>query len=224
VLMASSQTDFMTAAAGTDPSMMRAGIGIFTPDTPMANTAGLEKMAEPRNVEAARQALKAAGYNGETVVLMAASDNPILNALGEVGRDLLIKIGMNVDYVLADWGTVVQRRASKAPPTQGGWSMFHTTWNGVDMLNPMVQQVLRANGEKAFFGWPDIPRIEELRAAWLDAPTQVAQKAIAEQIQVAALEEVPYLPTGQYFNNSAWRSNLQDLVRGTFLFWNVKRV
>lgn len=223
VLMASSQTDFMTAAAGTDPSMMRAGVGIFTPETPMATDAGLERLAEPRNLEQARQLLKQSNYNGEKVVLMAASDNPILNALGEVGRDLLVKLGMDVDYVLADWGTVVQRRASKALPSQGGWNMFHTTWNGVDMLNPMVEQVLRANGDKAFFGWPDIPRIETLRAAWLDAPDQATQKKIAADLQLAALDEVPYLPTGQYFYNSAWRNNLQDIVRGTYLFWNARR-
>ncbi len=223
VLMASSQTDFMTAAAGTDPAMNQSGVGIFAPDTPMASTAGLDLIKEPRNVEAARKALKDAGYNGERVVLMAASDNPVLAALGEVGRDLLTKIGMEVDYVVADWGTVVQRRASKEPPARGGWNMFHTTWNGVDMLNPMVQQTLRANGDKAWFGWPDIPRIEALRTAWLEAPDLPTQQKIASDLQVAALEEVIYLPTGQYFQSSAWRSTIKDVVKGTFVFWNVKR-
>jgi peptide/nickel transport system substrate-binding protein len=140
-----------------------------------------------------------------------------------VGRDLLTRLGMEVDFVVADWGTVVQRRASKAPPSQGGWNMFHTTWNGVDMLNPMVEQVLRANGDKAFFGWPDIPRIETLRNAWAEAPDLPAQQKLAAELQVAALEEVPYLPTGQYFLDSAWRRGLTDLVRGTFVFWGVKR-
>jgi peptide/nickel transport system substrate-binding protein len=191
VLMAASQADFMTAAAGTDPAMQRAGIGVFTPDTPMANEAGLEMVREPRNLERARQMLKESSYKGERVVLMAASDNPVLNALGEVGRDLLVRLGMEVDYVVADWGTVVQRRASKAPPAQGGWNMFHTTWNGVDMLNPMVEQVLRTNGDKAFFGWPDIPRIETLRNAWAEAPDLAAQQKLAAELQVAALEWFP---------------------------------
>jgi peptide/nickel transport system substrate-binding protein len=223
VLMATSQADFMTAAAGTDPAMQRSGIGVFTPDTPMASEAGLERVRGPRDLERARQMLKASSYKGERVVLMSASDNPVLSALGEVGRDLLTRLGMEVDFVVADWGTVVQRRASKAPPSQGGWNMFHTTWNGVDMLNPMVEQVLRANGDKAFFGWPDIPRIETLRNAWAEAPDLPAQQKLAAELQVAALEEVPYLPTGQYFLDSAWRRGLTDLVRGTFVFWGVKR-
>jgi peptide/nickel transport system substrate-binding protein len=223
VLMASSQTDFMTAAAGTDPKMMAVDVGVFAPDTPMARPEGLELIREPRNLEAARKALKEAGYKGEKVVLMSASDNPLLAALGEVGRDLLTKLGMEVDFVVADWGTVVQRRASKAPPSQGGWNMFHTTWNGVDMLNPMVEQTLRANGDKAWFGWPSSQRVEDLRAAWLEAPDLPTQQKIAGDLQVAALEEVIYLPTGQYFLDSAWRSDIKDVVKGTFVFWNVKR-
>jgi len=83
--------------------------------------------------------------------------------------------------------------------------------------------VLRANGDKAFFGWPDIPRIETLRNAWAAAPDLPAQQKLAAELQVAALEEVPYLPTGQYFLDSAWRRGLTDLVRGTFVFWGVKR-
>jgi peptide/nickel transport system substrate-binding protein len=223
VLMASSQADFMTAAAGTDPTMMGIDVGLFTPDTPMANAEGLELVREPRNLEAARRALKEAGYKGEKVVLMSASDNPLLAALGEVGRDLLTKLGMEVDFVVADWGTVVQRRASREPPAKGGWNMFHTTWNGVDMLNPMVEQTLRANGDKAWFGWPSSQRVEDLRAAWLEAPDLPAQQKIAGQLQRAALEEVIYLPTGQYFQNSAWRSDIRDVVKGTFVFWGVRR-
>ncbi|MBC9177595.1 ABC transporter substrate-binding protein [Pseudoroseomonas ludipueritiae] len=223
VLMASSQADFMTAAAGTDPKMMGIDVGLFTPDTAMASTEGLELVREPRDLEAARKALKEAGYKGEKVVLMSASDNPLLAALGEVGRDLLTKLGMEVDFVVADWGTVVQRRASKEPPAKGGWNMFHTTWNGVDMLNPMVQQTLRANGDKAWFGWPSSQRVEDLRAAWLEAPDLPAQQKIAGQLQRAALEDVVYLPTGQYFQDSAWRSDIRDVVQGTFVFWGVRR-
>ena len=42
VLEAISQADFMTAAAGTNHEMWRDGIGIFSPGTPMASSAGME--------------------------------------------------------------------------------------------------------------------------------------------------------------------------------------
>jgi peptide/nickel transport system substrate-binding protein len=222
VMQAASQTDFMTASAGTDRSLWRDDMGFFTPDTPLASTAGLATVPHAAP-EALRQALVDAGYKGERVVLMAASDNPVLAALGEVGHDLLRRLGMNVDFVVADWGTVVQRRASKAPPAQGGWNMFHTTWSGLDMVNPAVHQTLRANGDKAYFGWPDIPRIEQLREAWLDAPDLGAQQAIAREIQAVALQEVPYLPTGQYFAQSAWRRDVAGILPGQLVFWNVRK-
>ena len=42
-------------------------------------------------------------------------------ALGEVGADLFRRLGMEVDFRVSDWGTLVQRRASREPPGRGGW-------------------------------------------------------------------------------------------------------
>jgi peptide/nickel transport system substrate-binding protein len=223
VLGAVNQADFMTAAAGTDPSLWRAPVGIFTPDTPMATRASLDVFGTPPGLEHSRQALQDAGYKGERVVLMSPSDQPVLSALGDVCHDLLKKLGMNVDYVVSDWGTLVQRRASKAPPEQGGWNMFNTTWAGLDMINPVTTQVLRTSGESGFFGWADIPRLGELREEWLDAPDLEAQKSVAREIQSVAMREVPFLPLGQYFYKTAYRKDLRDVVDGLFVFWNARR-
>jgi peptide/nickel transport system substrate-binding protein len=222
VLEAMSQEDSMIAAAGTDPSLYATGVGIFTPNTPMANAASIEAITKKRDPEASKQALIAAGYKGERVILMIPSDQPVLAALGEVCLDTLKKIGMNVEPAVSDWGTLVQRRASKAPPDQGGWSMFNTTWAGLDMINPVVQQVLRCNGDKGFFGWADIPQIEQLREAWLDAPDVEAQKKAAAEIQAVAMQEVPYVPTGQYLYKTAFRRRLSDVPKGLFVFWDVR--
>ncbi|MFZ6764690.1 ABC transporter substrate-binding protein [Pseudoroseomonas sp. WGS1072] len=223
VLGAINQQDFMIAAAGTDPALWRAPVGVFTPETPMATRASLDVFGTPPGLERSRKALAEGGYNGERVVLMAPSDQPVLAALGEVCNDLLKRLGMNVQFEVMDWGTLVQRRASKAPPGQGGWSMFNTTWSGLDMINPVVTQVLRAGGARGYFGWPDIPRLEELREAWLEAPDLAAQQGIAREIQAVTMREVPFLPLGQYFYKTAYRSHLTDLVEGLFVFWNIRR-
>ncbi|UPG71707.1 ABC transporter substrate-binding protein [Roseomonas gilardii subsp. gilardii] len=224
VLRAMSQEDFMTAAAGTDPSLWKAGIGIFTPGSPMANDTDLSVITGKRDMEALKRELAEAGYQGERVVLMAPSDNPVLAALGEVCNDLLRRLGMNVEYVVSDWGTLVQRRASKEPPEKGGWNMFNTTWAGLDMVNPAVTQVLRSGGSRSgFFGWPDIPEIERLKEAWLDAPDLETQKKIASDIQRVAFQEVPFLPTGQYLYKTAYRRDLRDVPKGLFVFWGIKR-
>ena len=61
---------------------------------------------------------------------------------------------MNVDYQAIDWGTLVQRRASKNPPDQGGWNAFCTGFSGLDFFIPGTHLPLRGNGEQAWFGWP----------------------------------------------------------------------
>jgi peptide/nickel transport system substrate-binding protein len=223
LLGAVNQADYMTAVIGTDRSLWREGVGFFPPDTPLASDAGMEALTSPRDYEKVKRDLAAAGYRGEKVVLIAATDFPSLNALAQVGHDMFRKAGMNVEFVATDWGTVVQRRASREAPERGGWSVFFTFWAGVDMFNPGVHQSLRGHGQQAWFGWPTIPRIEELRAQWFEATDLEAQKRIAREIQLMAFEEVPYLPLGQYFQATAYRRGLTGVLKGLPLFWNVQR-
>ncbi|WP_428535471.1 ABC transporter substrate-binding protein [Rhodopila sp.] len=224
VLEAMSQTDFMTAAAGTNRELWRDGIGIFTPDTPMANSVGLQAINGPkRDHETLKKALPAAGYRNERIVFMASSDQAVQNAEDAVALDALQKLGINVDYQVMDWGTLVQRRASKEPPDKRGWNMFITGWSGLDMTTPITNQTLRSNGAKAWFGWPDLPPVQSLIEAWLEAPDLPTQQHIAAQIQDKALDLVPYIPTGQYFSRTACRHDITGIIPGQFVFWNVRR-
>lgn len=222
VLRAMSQADFMTAAAGAERELWRDGVGVFTPGTPLANDAGLEAITAPRDLERSRRELREAGYSGERVVVLAPSDQPALAALGEVGADLFRRLGVEVDYRVSDWGTLVQRRASREPPDKGGWNMFHTTWNGLDGISPGVMQYLRAGGQSAWFGWPDVPKLEGLRLSWFDAPDLEAQKRIAVEIQREFLQSAPVLPTGQYFGSTAWRRTITEPVSEVYAFWGVR--
>jgi peptide/nickel transport system substrate-binding protein len=101
--------------------------------------------------------------------------------------------------------------------------MFITGWSGLDMTTPITNQTLRSNGAKAWFGWPDLPPVQTLIEAWLDAPDLPAQKRIAADLQGKALELVPYVPTGQYFYKTACRHDITGIIPGQFVFWNVRR-
>jgi peptide/nickel transport system substrate-binding protein len=224
VLQAFSQADFMTAAAGTDAEMWRAGVGVFAPGTAMASDAGMGIVTAPKpTMPALAKALRDAGYQGERVVLMSPSDQAVLTAQCAVAADLMQNLGMRVDLQTMDWGTLVQRRASKEPVDKGGWNMFITGWSGLDMTTPITNQTLRSNGAKAWFGWPDLPPVQSLIDAWLDAPDTATQQKIAADIQAKALELVPYAPTGQYFYRTACRKDITGIIPGQFVFWNVRR-
>jgi len=119
---------------------------------------------------------------------------------------------------------VTQRRNSKEPLEKGGWSIFPSGFPSVDFGNPVLATGLRTNGANAWIGWPDNPRIEALRDQWIDSTDAAEQKRLSAEIQRESFAYVPYMPLGQYIPASAWRSNLQGLLRGPApVFWNVRR-
>jgi peptide/nickel transport system substrate-binding protein len=222
VLGAIRQADFMQAVAGADPSLWQADVGFFAPGTPLATTAGLEKMT-PRDPAALRQALREAGYKGEPVVLLNPTDLAPLKALAEVGADALQRAGFTVDVQAMDWGTVVQRLAKTGPASEGGWNVFHTFWAGLDQLNPAVHSYLRGNGRDAGRGWPEAPALEALRARWLSATEEAEQVSLAQAMQQQALVDVPYIPLGQYKVPAAYRAEFSGVLKAFPLFWNLSR-
>jgi len=217
------QGDYMTGMVGTDPASWRDKVGFFCPGTPLANQAGLEALTGPRDLGATRRAIEAAGYKGEKVVVLTPTDIASARALAEITADMLRKVGMNVEAPTMDWATLVQRRVKTDPVEQGGWNIFHTSWAGLDMINPAGHVFLRGNGKAAAPGWPDSPRIEELRNAWFAAPDTASQLALAEQIQGQAFADLPYIPLGQYFVRTAYQANLTGVLKGNPVFWNIRR-
>ena len=109
------------------------------------------------------------------------------------------------------------------PVEQGGWSIFHTSWSGLDTINPAGHIFLRGNGKAAAPGWPTSAKIEELRDAWFKAPDLAAQKPLAEQMQLQVFQDVPYIPLGQYFQPTAYQANLTGVLPGNPVFWNIRR-
>jgi peptide/nickel transport system substrate-binding protein len=68
-----------------------------------------------------------------------------------------------------------------------------------------------------------VPRLEELRDAWFDAPDLAAQQAIARDMQTVAMDELPYIPLGSYKSMTALRANLTGRVAGLALYWGIRR-
>ncbi len=222
-LPAINQEDFMQAIVGTDPSLYVTGAGIFTPGTPLASDEGLEPLRGPRSLDRARARLREAGYTNQPMRLIGPTDILAPAAMTQVCADLLRRMQVNADIVITDWGTVVQRRASREPLERGGWSMLLTSFSSTDFMDPAGHFPLRGNGLSSWPGWPTIPRLEELRDQWFDAPDLAAQQRIAREMQAVAMDEVPFIPVGAYRSVTAFRRNLADRVPGFAIFWNLRR-
>jgi peptide/nickel transport system substrate-binding protein len=224
VMAALSQEDYMRALVGTDDALWKPLPGYFTPGTPAYTEAGGDILKGPRDMDMAKRLLQEGGYNNEPVICIVAQDQPITKAQGDITADLLKRMGMNVDFVATDWGTTGQRRAMKNAPNQGGWGMFHTWHAGADCVNPAAYNAVRANGDGAWFGWPNIPAVEAGVNEWFNAPNAAAEKAAMDKINTAAIDEVVYAPTGFFLGYTAWRRNVAGIQKGPLpFFWGVTK-
>jgi peptide/nickel transport system substrate-binding protein len=215
----------MTAVVGTDRAFWHDGVGLFAVGTPLANDAGIEVMRSPRDYAAVRLALARAGYNGEKIVVLAPTDAQGIRALSLAGTDQLRRAGLNVDLQEMDLGTVLRRRINQAAPDKSGWNaVFGFLDRSVPNTNPYTNMWIRADGVAAFDGWPTSPRIEALRAAWLDAANLDEQRRICVELQLQLWQDVPYIPMGEYWQSTAYRKDLLDVQPGCFaVFYGVRR-
>ena len=224
VQIALNQEDYMRALVGDDEALWKRLPSFFTPGTPFYTEAGGDGLQGERRYDEAKKLLAEAGYKGEKIVLLVATDIAITKAQGDVTADLLGRIGMNVDYQALDWGTVGARRAKKDKPEAGGWHIFHTWHAGADCINPAPYTALDAGGDKAWFGWPDSPKIETEIGDWFNAPDAAAEKQTMDQINRDSMEFVTYLPTGFFLQYQSWRRNVGGVVKAPFpVFWGVTK-
>lgn len=223
VLAAVDQADYMNAVNGDNVRWQRCA-AMFPCGIPFVNELGSGIINRPRDLARMRDAVKAAGYNGETIVLMNPGDFPSIGPLGEVTADLLKKLGMNVDLQTMDWGTLVQRRVQKIPPAQGGWNIFHTWTTSVSITNPALNYYVRGQGDAGWFGWYKNDEIERQADLWTQASTDAEKQATFDAIQKIAFETAPIVALGQYYPSTAHRSNIVDRIPATnALFWNIRR-
>ncbi len=220
VLRAADQDDYLRVITGDQPKLF----GECRSMWPCGTAYGVERPAEKPDLEAAKRMLREAGYRDEKVVIINPGDLPSIGPFGEVTADLLRRLGMNVELVNTDWGTVVQRRASREPVERGGWSIFHTWWPCQTIANPAINPTLRGQGSTGWFGWYRNDRVEALSSEWLRAPDEAEQRRLAAAIQDESFREVPIVPLGRYFIQTAYRSDLSGFVRSNMtLPWNVRR-
>jgi peptide/nickel transport system substrate-binding protein len=222
VLACANQEVFMQAVAGAEPELYHTKVGLFTPGMPMASEAGTDALTARTDFDNVKRELAAAGYNGEKIVLLGPNTVFSTHAESMVVDDLLRRMGFNVDYQSLEWGTVVQRRASKEPPAKGGWNIFIT--NLTSLANVFVPANIGIQGGPGgWFGWPDVPGLDALRSDWLDAATLEEQKKLAADIQVQFFRDVTHVPLGQFFQPAAFNKGLADIQPGWPVMHSVRR-
>lgn len=225
VLAAINQDEIVAGIVGAEAELGQAGVGYFTIGSPYASREALDGLfTGPRDLPALRARIRAAGYGGEKVQLLSPADMEDLKTLAHITGATFEAIGLNVEFLSMDWGSLLTRRANANPPAEGGWNAHTTTWTGLGKLNPAAHLPLRGNGRQAWSGWPTSPDIERLRDGWFDAPDLPAQQAITRELQRVAVRDVPYLPLGQWAEPTLLRNDLAGLAKTSGpTFWGLRR-
>ncbi len=222
-LAAVSQSDVLSAIAGTDEKMWRNHVGFFSPDSPMASDVGLAALRDPPDLAAATRMLKESGYAGETLAMVTLGTVPTLNATGLVVAEAWRKIGFNVDFQSVEIAAALQRLSNQGPVTKGGWSASPEGNSGATFGDPLLIAELNAIGRAGTFGWPDVPELATLRRDVLAAPDLAARQAIARRMQAVCFEQVPWLPCGITYQPTAYAKSLTGVLHGPPLFYHVRR-
>ena len=224
VLAVADQRDYMNAIAG-DQSNWRTCFSFYACDGSEPNERGGEALSRPRDYEKAKGLIAEAGYKGERVVVLDAVDIQQGHMAALVTKDLLQRLGLNVELASSDWGTVIKRVNMREPIEKGGWSVISPAFASFDMINPATNRGLRASGLAGSPpGWPSDEKLEALRSAWLAATDDARRRDLEDQIQQRAFEFVPYIPLGESAGRWALRKNLVGVVDAPIpVLWNIEK-
>ena len=221
-LLAVRQEDYLKATVG-EPQYYKVSSAAFISGTPNAFEAPDGFLVKP-DYEKAKALLKEAGYDGSPVVLMQSTTLPVLTNTAPVTKAALEQVGFKVDMQTMDWQTLVTRRTKKDPPNQGGWNIFHTFTVAADILNPISNTYMVAQGDKSWFGWPTDPEMEKLRNAYAKETDAAKAKELALAVQNRAIETAQYGWIGQWYGPGVARKNVTGWLKAPVpVMWNVEK-
>ena len=210
------------AVVAGDPAFATDCAAVFGCGMPYDSKAGIPA----RDLAAAKAMIKEAGVDlSKPLVMLHVANAPGIAALGNVTRQVLVDLGFQVDMQAMDFQTFATRRLNTKPVSEGGWNLAHTTNSVPDQGNPLSNPFLVASGPPASaWGWPTDPVTEELRLKFATAADEASRKDIAAQIQARSYEQVLYLPLAQFTTPSAWRNDLQGVLKSpVMLLYNIDR-
>ena len=190
VLSAIDQKDVMTAFAGAEPSIMKVDVGLFVPGTPLASDVGVEITRGPKDYDKIKKDLAAAGYNGERVVVLAATTIPSIWAEA-AGRDRRAEEDRHerrpAGARMGHRRVAPRQPRSRSTTAAGTFSIPISAASGTSRPAPTSRSA--APARRSWFGWPTDPEMEKLRNDWFDAPDLAAQQKLCRDMQDALLAE-----------------------------------
>lgn len=219
VLLALNQQDMIDATAGS-PELERSCAAMFGCGGPYATDAGAPK---PDMAEAKRVLAQSGVDLGKPVVQLFVGNDPTVTPAGLVIGQALKDLGFKLDQQVMDFATFAQRRLKMGPMADGGWNVANTTIGTAELATPLLSSPIIASGRSALWGWPDDPKLEELRHAFAAESDPARRSALAADIQREAYADVVYIPGGEVMTTSAIGNRVRGAIDAPMVvFWNIE--
>ena len=146
--------------------------------------------------------------------------------MAQVVEQRLKQIGVNVDIEMMDFSAMFPRiQARDKPIGQGGYHLFPYYAAGVFWFHPLTNLSLDVScPASSWAGFPCDAEGERLRQAFFAAPDDAARQVAYDAFHRRMWQFLPYVPTGQFDVNSAFRRNVQGVLNAYFVaYWNIEK-
>lgn len=212
------------AALGAPPGYATECLSIFMCGTTYESNAGATE-ARQTGVERARQLLKEAGYKGEKVLVLHATDVYLIHLISTVMEDLMRRAGFNVEAAPMDWPLIAKRRYSKEPVDKGGWSLMPARFAGFDQAHPLTNYATGFNCHAdSFTGWYCDEQLKPLMDKFNLSNDIEVRKRLAGEMQERVYAVGNFVSGGQFTAADGHRSNLKGVLSvGIPVFWNIQK-
>jgi peptide/nickel transport system substrate-binding protein len=221
-LWAIGQQEVMQAQFGAPENFTVCGAA-FGCGLPFESDVSVDMVTKP-DPGKSKALLSQAGYTGTPVAIMHISDIPSLSSVAPVMAQQLRAGGFTVELQAMDFMTMLSRRANQGPTTDGGWSIFVTSWHNTEIQDPLRNFMVVAEGKGSYAGWADVPAIPELTRAFLTATSTEDAKAVADKIQGIVYDEGVFAPLGSFARLSGYRKNIEGVLPAPAnVFWNISK-
>ena len=173
------------------------------------NDAGSENY-NTKDTEAGKQYLEAAGYNGETLKILASSTNSF-DKIGQVLEQELEANGIDCEMTTVDWGTFSEYRNDPEK-----YDLFISSFSSVPV--PSLRNYFGAN----YAGWTSDEKLDELWDVYNNSASIDEAAKAWEDIQAYSWDYLPIINLGHYISHDAFNSEMQGVTyySGPY-YWNA---
>lgn len=163
-----------------------------------------------KDFEAAKKYLQAAGYNGQTVRILAASANNF-NKIAEIIQKELEAQNIKCDLTVVDWATFTKYRTDPSK-----YDLFISSYAAVPVPS------LKAYFGSGSPGWTNDQKLNDLWTQYNNAKTLDEAAQVWGQIQSYCWDYLPIINLGHYVSNDAFNAKMQGVIyqNGPY-FWNA---